>query len=99
MVSPVQVGAYKPIPEGSSLRSKYNPLKYTDLVKQKIADIEGWARPQDALPIPFDMLYLKTPERTYTGWWTGSDWEGYRLPQAAQVVLWKFRGDYECCGE
>jgi len=73
---------------------KINPIKkkplqmfykYTDAD----TDIDGWTDPMLWLPIPYDLCWLKTANKTRTGWWTGKIWDGLRLRPEESVLFWK----------
>lgn len=61
------------------------PYKYTD----GEYDCDGWCDPKLWLPYPYDLCWLKTQEKTKTGWWTGRDWEGMRIKPTDKVLYWK----------
>ena len=61
------------------------PYKYTDAK----FDIDGWSDPKKWLPYPYDLCWLKMPDRTRTGWWTGRNWEGMRIKDKDVVLYWK----------
>lgn len=67
-------------------KSKGKLWQYGDCEK----DYDGWVDATTWLPEDFDLLDLKTDiTKTVKGWWTGHNWDGYRLPEKAKVHYWK----------
>ncbi len=52
-------------------------------------DIEGWVDAKIYRPCPYDLLWLKTKDKTKPGWWNGTQWESLRLGEEFQVLYWK----------
>lgn len=55
-------------------------------------DKEGWAKYENALPIPFDLVTVLTDtEKKIPAWWNETKWEGIRLTKYDTVLKWKRR--------
>lgn len=67
--------------------------KYTDILRLKQQDIDGWVDPALWLPFPYDIVWLKTETRIKPGWWTGTSWDGLRLKPEEKVLYWKYKGE------
>lgn len=52
-------------------------------------DIDGWADAKKYAPEPFDLVTLKTEERTGNGWFKGADWYSRKLGDNIKVLFWK----------
>jgi hypothetical protein len=60
-------------------------FEYRDIKK----DIDGWIDAQIFRPIPYDLVLLKPEGKVKPGWWTGVQWDGYRLTSDEKVFYWK----------
>jgi len=61
-------------------------------------DEDGWAETKKALPIPFDLVLMKTnTDKKIIGWWNQQNWEGIRLRSKDKVVKWKRRRFEHIC--
>ncbi len=52
-------------------------------------DEGGWADAKLFLPADFDLLFIKTKEKTYPGWSVGTKWDGLNVPEGLEVLYWK----------
>ncbi len=52
-------------------------------------DYDGWVNPEICFPQIYELVHLKTSEKTKPGWWDGIKWEGYRLNSREKVLCWK----------
>lgn len=53
-------------------------------------DFDGWVNAKNYLPVSYDVVQMKLPKKTIPGWWNGYRWEGLRLRDEDEVLLWKF---------
>lgn len=62
------------------------------------ADDDGWVNANLFLPPDYELCYLKTSEKTISGWHITSGWDGHRLLSTDNVLYWKRNADYnnEC---
>lgn len=60
-------------------------FKYTDAQ----TDIEGWTDPKIWLPLPYDLVLLKTEKKIRRGWWDGFEWVSHRIKPSETVLYWK----------
>ena len=67
---------------GKKRKVKYSDVKY---------DLCDWADASKYLPADFDLLYLKTKDKTYVGWSQGKKWDGLNVPKDINVLYWKFK--------
>jgi hypothetical protein len=56
-------------------------------------DGQGWANPALYRPFPYDLVLLDTGTTIRPGWWSGIDWDGYRLRPDEKVQAWKVKTD------
>lgn len=77
--------SHEPIPGKKSRRPSQIFYKNTDA----LMDIDGWVDTNYWLPLTFDLCWLKTDQKTKTGWWTGKNWEGSKLKTCESVLYWK----------
>jgi hypothetical protein len=82
---PCRIGVDYWIKQAPNGRMTPITFKYAD----SKMDIEGWTDPTHWLPIPFDLVLLKTDIKTRRGWWTGSEWYSLRLQPKEKVLYWK----------
>ena len=53
-------------------------------------DLFGWAKSEDFLPNPYDLIDMKSEDGLfYSGWWTGNFWDGWKIPPETNVVKWR----------
>ena len=63
---------------------------YISIPKDKM--ITGWVSSDDYLPVPFDIVRVKTDLNSnfLMGWWTGTKWLGARIKPDSQFKFWKY---------
>jgi len=64
---------------------KKRKLSYRDVK----FDPDGWSDAKLFLPADFDLVFIKTKEKTYSGWSTGSKWDGLKHKLDSEVLYWK----------
>lgn len=70
------------------------PLRAKDIGYKSIKfDADKWADASEYLPMEFDLCYLKTNERTFSGWHTGFCWDGLKIKPRENVLFWKLNYD------
>ena len=52
-------------------------------------DQDGWADAKKYLPEDYDLMFLKTKDKTYNGWSIGTKWDGKSIDSDAEVLYWK----------
>jgi hypothetical protein len=52
-------------------------------------DPDGWADAKKFFPADFDLMLLKTKEKTYPGWAVGKKWDGLNVKKDIEVLYWK----------
>jgi len=104
MTSPLVVGnlyehACKPYTNTKKIKNKstgeykeyenvsYYPLKYKDI------DGYEWRNPAEYLPLPFDLVQVKTERRTLPGWHDGNRWRVRTIHSDESVVEWRKKQD------
>ena len=65
---------------GSKLAYTYRHVKQ---------DADGWVKPEEWLPISFDLVILKLEVGTKMGWFTGDRWDGRKVNPEDEVIAWK----------
>jgi len=70
----------KDIKTGKDRKVAYRDLKY---------DEDKWVDASLFLPADFDLVYLKTKEKTYSGWAVGNTWDGLKHKLDSEVLYWK----------
>ncbi len=56
---------------------------------------EGWVNPNHFKPLKFDLLLLRICRNNHVldqeliGWWTGQNWEGYKIRPTDIIIAWK----------
>jgi hypothetical protein len=60
-------------------------FRFTDLK----TDYDGWIDAKWVYPFPYDLVFIKTQEKTKPGWWTGYSWEGLRITPEDVPLYWK----------
>lgn len=72
---------------------KETPWTYGHLRKCYPPQWEEWIKISEALPLPFDLVDVRTPKKTVSAWWDGKQWDGYRLREEDEVLEWHYKGD------
>ncbi len=52
-------------------------------------DEDKWVGAKKFLPADFDLLFMKTKDKTYPGWSVGKKWDGLNVPENLEVLYWK----------
>lgn len=52
-------------------------------------DPDKWADAKKFFPADFDLMLLKTKDKTYSGWASGYKWDGYKHKKENEVLYWK----------
>jgi len=65
-----------------------NDLSYSSLK----SDVDGWVDASIFRPFPYDMVTLKTEDKTMSGWWTGNSWDGLKMKVEDKILYWKCNG-------
>jgi len=50
---------------------------------------DDWTKPENKLPIEYDLVSLKLGERELVGWWDGREWMGRYIKPNDKVDFWK----------
>lgn len=64
---------------------KKRKFSYRDVVY----DEDKWVDAKKFLPADFDLMFLKTKDKTYPGWSSGVKWDGLNVPKNLEVLYWK----------
>ena len=62
-----------------------NKIKYAFIPK----DGEGWIDVKDYKPKPFELVELKTINRFFQGWFTGTCWDGRKKKSNDIIIAWR----------
>lgn len=95
LVRPIRIG----IDKSDSRPNKQGKLQpcvftYNSIKRLYPRYWDGWIKVEEALPLPFDMVYMDRGKNIIAGWWNGMHWEGISLKEEDFVTAWKFKGDY-----
>lgn len=66
---------------------KKRKFSYRDV----IYDADMWVDAKKFLPADYDLMWLKTKEKTYPGWSVGTLWDGLNIQPEIEVIYWKKR--------
>lgn len=66
-------------------KSNFRKAEYRDCK----FDIDGWADSKKYLPKDFDLVYMKTKDKTCHGWHCGNIWDGLKIQPEYNVLYWK----------
>lgn len=66
-------------------RVGYRGFDYADVK----ADDDGWVDPKMYHPQKYDIVQLKTEDKTKPGWWNGGRWDGFRIQFQEKVLYWR----------
>ena len=58
---------------------------YRDAIK----DEDGWVDASKFLPMPYELVRVKTQDKSKNLWWNGREWEGFRKKDEDKVFYWK----------
>lgn len=68
-------------------------LKKVGITKISYSDVEygddEWVDAKKFTPSSFDLVKIKTDEKTINGWYTGERWYALRLKKNEEVLFWK----------
>lgn len=62
-------------------------FKYSDVK----TDYDGWVDAKIYRSAPFDLVRMKTQDKTKSGWWTGVKWDGYKFEKSDDILYWKIQ--------
>lgn len=65
---------------GKNRKVTYRDVKY---------DADKWVDAKFFLPADFDLVHLKTKDKTYSGWAMGNKWDGLKHKLDSEVFYWK----------
>lgn len=61
-------------------------VKYTTLERQ----YPNWISVEIYVPQPFDLVLVETSgKRRYVAWFTGTNWDGYKMKPTDIILRWK----------
>lgn len=66
-------------------------LSYKQIPKKE----EDWVEASTFRPLPFDLVKIQTGEDSKMGWWTGVNWDGYRIKGNESIRYWKKINEFE----
>lgn len=52
-------------------------------------DIDGWFDANECKPPPYELVVLKTKNKTAVGWYEGYNWFSIRMGKYPKVLYWK----------
>jgi len=60
------------------------------LISSQITREEGrWINPKYFRPVCYDLVEIKNGNSMLNGWWTGSQWDGYREIKNDNSIRWR----------
>ena len=71
------------------VRDKTTKKKRKLCYREVKCDPDGWVDSKRFFPADFDLVFLKTEEKTYPGWAVGNNWDGLNVKQDIKVMYWK----------
>lgn len=52
-------------------------------------DDDGWVDAGKYLPNNYDLVFIKTKNKVYSGWYSINCWDGYGVKEDIEVICWK----------
>jgi hypothetical protein len=74
---------------------KDNAYFDTDVTYTRVPNNRGWVDAKKFRPVCYDLVYLKYVNKTITGWWTGSTWQGLRVRSSEFPLFWSKKYEKE----